>query len=175
MAATYKYPDRTINYRVYLEGENLVGVATVDLPEISYLTESLTGAGIAGNIETPLLGHFDTMTATLNFHTPNASLMRLLEASGHQLVLRSAHQHVDSASNELGVEAIKITMRTLPKTVTMGSLESNASSDSSIELEITYLKIERDDVEELEIDKLNFKCTVGGVSVFDKVAAALGM
>ena len=175
MAEAYKYPDRVINYRVYLDGENEVGVASVDLPELTYLTETVAGAGIAGNIESPLLGHFDTMSCTINFTTPNKDIVKLLESSGHTVILRPAIQHLNGAENTLAVEALKITMGVLPKTGTLGSLEMNATSDSSAELEVTTIKIERDGEVELEIDKINFVCKIGGNDVLTDVRTAIGM
>ena len=52
-------PEKLINFRVYLDGNNLIGVADVELPSIEAMTETVKGAGIAGEIDSPTLGHFD--------------------------------------------------------------------------------------------------------------------
>lgn len=55
-------PDRTINFNVTAdEGNIFLGVGTVDLPEIQKMTDTLSGSGIAGEVETPIPGHFQSM------------------------------------------------------------------------------------------------------------------
>ena len=48
-------PEQTIAYRVYHDGTDMIGVATIDLPEIAYMTETISGSGVAGEIENPTL------------------------------------------------------------------------------------------------------------------------
>ena len=36
-------PEQTIAYRVYHDGTDMIGVATIDLPEIAYMTETISG------------------------------------------------------------------------------------------------------------------------------------
>lgn len=175
MADNAKTPDKTINYRVYQDGTNLIGLATVDLPEISYMTDTLTGAGVAGELETPVTGHIGAMSLTLNWRTVNPKALALLKVSGATLTLRSAQQEVDNAENALTVQGVKITIKTLPKTVSLGSFEPGASTDTTTELEISYLKIEVDDEEVCEIDKLNFICKFGDTDTLTDVRTALGI
>ena len=49
MAENALTPDKTINYRVYKDGNNQLGIATVDLPDLSYMTDTISGAGFAGD------------------------------------------------------------------------------------------------------------------------------
>ena len=51
-------PERLINYRVYLEGNALAGIATADLPDLEAMTDTVSGAGIAGEVDSPIIGHF---------------------------------------------------------------------------------------------------------------------
>ena len=48
---------------------NLLGVAKVQLPTIAYPTVSISGAGMMGNMNVPLIGMVDAMSATINFLT----------------------------------------------------------------------------------------------------------
>ena len=63
-------PERLINFNVY-DGESkaLMGIATVDLPEIEAMSDTVSGAGIAGEVESPILGHFGSMTTTFTWRT----------------------------------------------------------------------------------------------------------
>ena len=40
--------DKLINYEVFLKGERKLGMADVTLPEITYKTDTISGAGIGG-------------------------------------------------------------------------------------------------------------------------------
>lgn len=169
------YPDKTINYNVYSEEGELLGVATAELPELAYMTETLTGAGLAGEIETPVTGHFGAMSTTLNFNAIQADAIVLLSTKGNTLTLRSAQQALDTAEvSTHKTQGIKIMLKTLPKTMSLGSFEPGAKTDTSIELETPYIKIEVDGKQVLEIDKLNFKCVIGENDLLETVRANLG-
>jgi len=43
-------PEKLVNARVYREGERLVGIADVELPEIEFVTETVSGLGVAGEV-----------------------------------------------------------------------------------------------------------------------------
>ena len=169
------YPDKTINYKIYKDGANLIGVGTVELPELSFMTDTLSGAGIAGEIETPVLGHLQTMSCTINWRSVTKEALSLLQTEGATLTLRAAQQEMDGATNALSAKPLKIVLKTLPKTATLGSLEIGASAGTSTELEVSYIKIEEGGEEILEIDKINFVCRVNGKDSMTGVRSALGI
>lgn len=175
MADNPMTPDKTINYRVYKDGSNLLGIATVDLPDLAYMTDTISGAGIAGEIETPVLGHFQAMSLTLNWRTVNSDAINLLRSDGATLTLRAAQQNLDNATNQLTPIGLKITVKTLPKTTGLGSIEVANSSSSTTELEISYIKIEHNNEQILEIDKLNFICKIGDTDTLADVRSLLGI
>ena len=63
------FDESVINFAVYEDGVEYVGMAGVTLPNLSAIVQTLSGAGIAGNVEVPVLGHYDVMSLTLNFRT----------------------------------------------------------------------------------------------------------
>ena len=50
MATGNKVPERLINFRVYNDGNDLLGVANVDLPSIEAMSDTVSGAGIAAGL-----------------------------------------------------------------------------------------------------------------------------
>ena len=74
MSDVNKIPEKTIAFNVYRDGTVLMGVATVELPQLQAMTETISGAGIAGEIDSPTLGHFQSMTAKLSFRTKTNKL-----------------------------------------------------------------------------------------------------
>lgn len=51
------FDESVINFAVYEDGVEYVGMAGVTLPNLSAIVQTLSGAGIAGNVEVPVLGH----------------------------------------------------------------------------------------------------------------------
>ena len=68
-----------INFKVYEDSVEYVGMAQATLPDLTALTQSISGAGIAGNVESVILGHFDAMTLGLNFRTVTDQSVKLSE------------------------------------------------------------------------------------------------
>lgn len=168
-------PERTINYRVYDEFNALIGVATADLPDIEAMSDTISGAGIAGEFESPTLGHFGAMSLTLNWRTITTDAMRLAGQRVHSLELRSSQQINDAASGQLLTQAIRIVVRATPKNLSLGSFEVGATTDSSSEFELSFLKIYIANRPVLELDKLNFRFIVNGEDFLASVRRDLGM
>lgn len=168
-------PDKNVNYRVYKDGNEIIGTATVDLPEISYMTDTISGAGIAGEIDSPVLGHIQSMSMTLNWRTIETPALEMLNIDGAELTLRGSMQNWDMSVNKRVTVPVKITARCAPKTMSLGSLSPAAATDSSTELEVLYIKIDVNGETVVEIDKLNFKCVVGGTDLFESVRSDLGL
>lgn len=175
MADNATFPDKTINYTVYDDGNRLLGTATVELPEIAYLADTLSGSGLAGEVETPVLGHLQAMQLTINWNTIEKSTLQLLDNTGRTLTLRSSQQVLDSAEGKMSSVPVKIVVKTLPKSVSMGSLEPGAKTDSSSVLEVTYLKVDIGDDTQCEIDKLNYICKFGDTDLLETVRSDLGL
>ena len=97
MATGNKVPERLINFRVYNDGNDLLGVANVDLPSIEAMSDTVSGAGIAGEVESPILGHFGSMTATFTWRTITPELAKLANQKAHALDLRGSQQVYDAA------------------------------------------------------------------------------
>ena len=77
--AVNKVPEMLNEARVYWDGENnMIGIANVDLPEMSSSTTSITGVGFSGELDAPVHGHFGSLELTLNWRTPHVSGLRIV-------------------------------------------------------------------------------------------------
>ena len=61
-----KIDELVINYAVYEDATEYMGTTEATLPDLEFLTEELSGAGIAGNVEEIITGHLSAMSTTLN-------------------------------------------------------------------------------------------------------------
>ncbi len=170
-----KIAEKLINFRVYNEGNDLLGVADVELPTIESMTETIKGAGIAGEVDSPTLGHYQSMGITLNWRTASKAAAELTKPQAHQLELRGAVQVYDAAAGKYEVTPQKIVVKAVPKTLALGKLDVGVKQGSSNAFEITYIKIFIDGTEVFELDKFNYICRVKGEDYLTDTRRALGL
>ena len=88
-------PEKLINFRVYLDGTGFNRSCRRRLQAWRLWTETVKGAGIAGEVDSPTLGHFGSMTCTLNWRTvekPHSALPH----KRHIILTRGANQVYDA-------------------------------------------------------------------------------
>lgn len=175
MAGQNKVPERLVNFTVFDENDNRLGVATVDLPEIALMTDTVSGSGIAGEIDTPVLGHYQPMTATLHWRTIEAESVKFLTQKSHQLQFRGSQQVYDAGQGALVTVPVRAVMKLTPKRYALGSLEPGATVEGENEFEVTYIKLFVDGDEVLEIDKYNFISKINGEDSLESVRQDLGL
>lgn len=168
------FDESVINFAVYEDSVDYVGVAGVTLPNLAAIVQTLSGAGIAGNVEVPVLGHYDVMSLTLNFRTTTEHSVRLSEPRRHNIDLRMAQQIEDTVAGEVKVQSIKHVLVVVPKTDTGGTVAPAAPTNGSGEYSVRYWATYIDGAKVREIDPLNFICEVNGVDYLADVRKAIG-
>nr|DAI47322.1 MAG TPA: tail tube protein [Caudoviricetes sp.] len=168
-------PEKLINFRVYQDGDDLLGISDVTLPKLDSITETVKGAGVAGEIDDPTIGHFGSMELELNWRSLVKSNIVLAKPTGVHLDLRGACQGHDSAKNVLKTMPVKIVVEGTPKSTDLGKLDMGATTDTKNTIEVTYIKITVDGETVLEIDKFNYICVIGGVDYMADIRDALGL
>ncbi|HOV79364.1 MAG TPA: phage major tail tube protein [Bacillota bacterium] len=168
-------PEKLINFRVYEDGADYLGVADVELPAIEAMTETVKGAGIAGEVESPVLGHFGSMSLKINWRVVTRPTVHLAQQRTHSLDLRGAIQVQNAGTGEYRVAPMKVAVRCIPKKTELGKLDVGATSDAANEFEVTYINVSLDGKKILEIDKYNYICVIDGVDYLKKVREALGL
>ncbi len=168
-------PEKLINFRVYMNGDDLVGISDVTLPKLEAITETVKGAGVAGEIDSPTIGHFGSMELELNWRTLLKTNVILAKPTGVDLDLRGAIQMNDSATGTLKSVPAKVVVRGLPKSTDLGKLEMGATTDTKNTIEVTYIKVTIDGSDVLEVDKYNYICTIDGTDYLSDVRTALGL
>lgn len=168
-------PEKLVSYRVYLDGQDLLGVADVQLPDLEPLSETVKGAGIAGEVESPVLGHYGSLGLTINWRTIERSVAVLSQPKTHALDLRGSQQIYDAAAGQYKTVPVRVVVRAIPKKTGIGKFEVGAPTDTSNEFEATYLKIFINGRREVEIDKYNYICYIAGQDFLASVRADLGL
>lgn len=159
-------PERVVNYNVYDDTDKLVGVAgEITLPNFEAMTETISGAGIAGEYESAIPGHFSSQTIEIPFRTLMDKSFTLFKNTGRSLVLRAAQQSYDVAEGKHRNRPLKVSIRYQPKGLNLGTLSVGGATESTNVLEVLYIKIEENGKTMLEYDKLNFVFIVDGEDI----------
>ncbi len=168
-------PEKLINYRVYLDATDLLGTADVTLPVLDAMTEKLSGAGLAGEVDSPVLGHFKSMTATIKWRTVTEDHVKLTAPKAHHVEFRGAMQIYDAAQGALTVKPLKVVVKGLTKGSNLGKLSAGKPMDAETKLEVVYLKVFVGEEERLEVDKFNYILRVDGQDYLTGVRQSLGL
>lgn len=169
-----KIDELIINFRVYEDANEYLGMSEATLPEMSNLAEEITGAGIAGNVEAVVLGHIEAMTLTLNFRTVTKAAIRLAEPRIHNIDLRAAQQVRNTQTGRIETVAAKHIMKVVPKKFAPGKLAAASAADASGEYAVSYYALHLDGKRMVEIDPLNFIYYINGTDYLADVRRALG-
>lgn len=169
-----KVDELIINFSVYEDAVEYLGMSEATLPEVSNLAEEITGAGIAGNVEAVVLGHIEAMTLTLNFRTVTKAAIRLAEPRIHNIDLRAAQQVRNTQTGKIETVAAKHVMKVTPKKFAPGKLAAASAADASGEYAVSYYALHLDGKRMVEIDPLNFIYYINGTDYLVDVRKALG-
>lgn len=167
-------PEKLIGFECYNEGEHMTGIADVVLPNLAYMTETVAGAGIAGEFDTPTVGLFQSMTTTINWRVLMDENVTFIAPRVYHFDFRGSKQFLNNAVGELEKQMLKVVMRVLPKNLNLGNFQGGAQMGTSGEFEVLYIKITLNDRELVEIDKINYKCIIDGVDYLETAAQHLG-
>lgn len=164
-----------IDAHVYEDSVRYAGMVRATLPELNARTQTVSGAGIAGEIETVTPGHYSAMTLTLNFLVTTAETIKLSEPRKHTLDLRVAIQGEDPVSGSLPTTGERHVMVVIPKKAGGGSVAPASPMDVSLDFAVHYWAIYVNNVKVQEIDPINNICFMNGKDYLAEVRSALGM
>ena len=163
------------NAKVYLEGNTLVGVADVDLPDVAYMTEKVKALGISGELELPVIGHFKEMKAKLKFSTATKEFAKLMTPESKLIALYASLQEYDPLINKYKSVRYRAFMNCLPLSNKAGKVDTGKPMDSEIEFAVSAFTLEVDGNKIYDIDILNLKCEIDGKDYLLEIRQNIGM
>ena len=165
----------TIDFLVHDDQEEFVGIAAVTLPDKTQKAITLAGAGVGGDVEVPVPGHYDAMTLTLSFANFSQKVARLREPRRHMITLRIAQQDEDVVAGKLTVSADKHVFEVVPKAVTGGEVAPASPRNTTMQMAVRYWASYFNGQLIDEIDQFNRIDVVNGVDYNEPVRRALGL
>lgn len=163
-------PQFLSNYRMYSGGSALVGVTgEVTLPKFEATGETVSGAGILGEFESPVPGAFKSQSIEVPFRIIDKTMFQMASQAG-SLTFRGSQQINDYSAGGVVNQGVRVETRGPIKGLDLGKATPGKTTDSKLTQEILFIAIYLDDVEELYLDKLNFIYRLSGV---DQLAGIL--
>ena len=129
-----------IDFAVFEDGNEYLGIANVQLSDITQKMISVSAVGLGGDIEIPT-GKVDAMSCTINFETVTPAAYQLATLRTHLLELRTVHQNYDRKTGGIDPEGIKYVLRVMPKKETLGQVQPASPQAVSGEYAVHALKM----------------------------------
>lgn len=169
-------PERLVNFNVYGGPGALqfLGMATVELPSFEAMTETIMGAGIAGEYASPVLGHFASQMVKLAFRAVTPQQLALLAPVRHVLDIRGSIQQQDARLGLITSSSVRVECSGQSKLTTLGRFEPGKLMGAELDLEVATIRIALEGVPIIELDKFNMVFRVNGVDYLAKVRADVG-
>ncbi len=149
-------PARLNKYEIYsVNGARLtmLGVATVTLPSLESLSDTVTGAGVLGEVETPTVGHFGSLEMEIEWNTVTGEALRLAPGKNAEIYITSAMQVESQAGSK--ADKVKVFTTVRSKSLDLGSLEMGAKTGTTNTLEVVAIKVLVNGESAIELDKFN--------------------
>lgn len=165
-------PEKINDFNVYLDGTKMIGNgASMDLPEINMKTSTIEGGGISGEIDSPTIGQFESMEQVVPFNTLYSSAMDMLSPTKTvNLTFRAAQQVYDKTGGYT-FKGLRVVEVGRVKSFKPGKIEKGETMEAEVTLELTYIMIEVDGKQLVEVDKLNSVYKVNGVDMLAEINA----
>lgn len=149
-------PEKINDANAYLDGTRMIGVAaSVDLPEVNMKTGTVEGFGVGGEIDSPTIGQWESFEQEVQFNTLYSSAVDMLNPlTVVNLTFRAAQQVYDKTGG-YDFKGLRVVEMGRVKKFKPGKIEKSEGMEATVTLELTYIMIEVDGEQLIEIDKLN--------------------
>lgn len=168
-------PQRLTDYAVWRNGIQFLGTADVTLPNLTALSDTFSGAGIQGEIDSPSIGQYGSLVVAMTWRTLEAAAFDVHAPVVQSLDFRGNIQSLNRINGTQDQQGIRVSVRGLPKGLDLGRLAQNSTMDSSNEIEVHYIKVVIDGFIVLEHDKLNNIHKINGIDYRAAVRKNLGL
>ncbi len=168
--------EQTITYRVYYNGTDFLGIASLELPNIQYMSETLSGSGIAGEIDSPTIGMTQSMQLKMTFKSADKAVYDVLNHDTTPLF--ECYASVQKLDETTGIRSdIPMVVRVVGhvKSFNLGTWETGKLTDNEVELEVVRLEVSQDDSEILCIDKMSMIYRVNGDDKLASTRSHIGL
>ena len=133
-------PEVVNNFNVYDgSGDMLIGITDeMTLADLTNKVATVTGAGISGSYEVPIMGHYDSITQEVPFRVLYKPVMKICNPMKvATLNMRGAIQVTDKGTNTSDLAGIRYMVKGRPKQLSPGSLKPGDVMGTKVQIECT--------------------------------------
>ena len=165
-------PEVLNGYNVYDgDGDELIGITEdMSIAELASKVAIISGAGIPGSYEVPVLGHLEPITQELPFrllYRPVLTMANQLKPV--RLNVRGAIQVTNKSTQISDLAGFRYVVGGRCKNISGGNLKPGDVMGSKISIAATYVLFEIDGEKLIEVDKLNSIYRIDGVDLMERV------
>lgn len=152
------------------EKNKFLGVTgEVSMPDLQNMTETITGAGILGEIEAANPGHYSNIDMEIPFIGLCNDVLQFSETETTNLVMRMSQQSTVKSEREKSYKGLVVSIGGTRKALKIGTVKIGGQMGSSVTLAVNYIKIATGDFTLFELDKFNEKYVLNGVDQLAKI------
>ncbi len=167
--------EKITNFDAYhKELGRLPDLVDVELPTIEAPTDTVSGAGIAGEVESPVVGHISAMTVAFKFRNALPENHKLLAPKAHRIEVRASQQKWDASAGAYVHKGLKYVMDCVPKSTPLGTLTPGSGQETVVTMSVKYIKIYIDKKVYAEVDPYNYIFIIDGTDYLAAVRVNLG-
>lgn len=137
-------------------------------PSISFLSSTISGAGMSGEIDVPSPGQLSSMSIEIGLRNETKEILQAC-GSNFSLEIRWVVDNLDKSTGKITTKAYKDIVKGFVKSIDLGSVETNKENEVSITGEVTYFNHIIDGSSIIEIDKLNEIVIIDGTDLLEDV------
>ena len=165
-------PDKLLNFECYVDSRNMAGIVDVTLPTLTYMTTSIVGAGVAGEVDSPAVGHVQSLTATFNWRSLTRDNISYAAPEVYTFTVMGDVQF--KQNGVITSQNVTAVFRCTPKSANLGTFAVASNTGTSIEYEVDRLQIEVAGRRVLLIDKFNYIFEINGVDYLERSRRNIG-
>lgn len=160
--ALYKGEVRKENKFLGVTGE-------VVMPDLQNMTETISGAGILGEIEAANPGHYSNIDMEIPFIGLCNDVLQFSETETTNLTMRMVQQSTVKDSREKSYKGLVVSVGGTRKALKIGTVKIGGQMGSSVTLAVNYIKIATDECTLFELDKYNETYVLNGKDQLKKI------
>jgi hypothetical protein len=169
-----KKPLLTAQFNIFINGgKKLLGVADCVFPNMEAITETVTGAGIMGELEVPSTGQFSAMRFTMNFRSLIGEPDELVVGKPYHFDARTAQSFEDTTTYDQGITPERLSVMGPIMVINQGNRAPNSPWDATIEVSIRRMEKYVNGQLKISYDIHNGIYSVGGNDIYSQVRAAV--
>lgn len=161
------------NFNVFVEGYSWIGVAeSVTLPKITKKTDSHRGAGMIGEVDL-VLGYekIETEVTYIGFDTKLYKQLAKCGISDLPIRYVAIYEEQDTCTTQ----GIEIYMRGTATELDPGDSKLGEKGETKMKYSLTYYRLEKDGVIEIELDFINGIERFGSTDLAQQIKQLLGL